>query len=902
LTEKKFGSYGAVFGGAAYLSMPANADFNFADGTWTVDLWGKFTNFTNNQVLFYQKTDIDKVAFTSGSQAPVAGSIIVGAISSAYATVDNVTVSSGTWAGGDAAGYLYVQSRSGTYQAEDLGISGGAANVMTIGGATSDAGDNFIQLYINTSGQPTILIHECYGAGSDVVNMSSAFALTTATWCHVEISQNGNSWYLFVDGVLKYTGSSTARAKNYIGDVQLGYNNTNYLLGYLDEYRVSSTTRHTATFTPPAAAYSSATNVANVYVGSTKPLKGGKWYVKTANGATAAVSGSTWTNSGWTALTSLADGTSVGGKTLAQTGSITFDSTVANAKLRYIDGKLQYFYWFVFTGIDPTTTIYHMTLDAPFQRIVDFWDGVERAVDSFFKYTTTYQDLTLNVVDNTFTVADTSTYADLSTMAAYAGGNNCLLAGFFERLACFNIGIPDGKKNTTAGTTMSIDYWDGAQFTSVGAVIDGTSEGGISFSKSGTVSFTPPDSWLVFQTTIANNSTPMYYYRIRFDQALSAAVAIYYIAGIPGQVDIRGYKFPLHSQDRLMLCCNMDGNRNSMLVGATDTSQVFNGSDSFAVDFGGREELTCGCTVFSMYASTLYNITLIFKDQELWGLISTDNGWKRYKIASIGCAAPDTLDVAIIPPVEGETQLANRCLAVWCTGDGVYTSDGRHPANVSYDIRDLFDQNSPTHVNLSYIKSFSGFVDDARNEYHLLVALTTGTVTILDAEYVLDMRKWKWFKVERGIRIQCGLSVVDAYGNSHSYGFTNTGYMERLEYGTTFDGNPIVPILWFGDFTLTEGDPLTENSITAIIPYMASKLTASDLTLTHYVDCAAVGTDYTVDMAGANRVVFPVSPANSIPGLFHSFKMTITTTDETCNFQPFVLGLFYQPVRDHDYV
>ncbi|MFA6315741.1 MAG: hypothetical protein WC648_05240 [Candidatus Paceibacterota bacterium] len=74
------------------------------------------------------------VAFTSGGTTEITeNTALVGATSGATATAKRILLTSGTWAGGDAAGTLILYTQVGTFQAENLNISGGAANVATIG-------------------------------------------------------------------------------------------------------------------------------------------------------------------------------------------------------------------------------------------------------------------------------------------------------------------------------------------------------------------------------------------------------------------------------------------------------------------------------------------------------------------------------------------------------------------------------------------------------------------------------------------------------------------------------------------------------------------------------------------------------------------------------------------------
>ena len=75
--------------------------------------------------------------FTSGGTYEIIpGDTVVGATSAATARVVAVSLSSGTWAAGTAAGTLTVDTHTGTFQAENLNV-GGNTNVASIAGAMS---------------------------------------------------------------------------------------------------------------------------------------------------------------------------------------------------------------------------------------------------------------------------------------------------------------------------------------------------------------------------------------------------------------------------------------------------------------------------------------------------------------------------------------------------------------------------------------------------------------------------------------------------------------------------------------------------------------------------------------------------------------------------------------------
>lgn len=84
-------------------------------------------NSTSNAIGWL--SELGALAFTTGTTAMVAGDTVTGGTSGATATVARVVLSSGTWAGGTAAGELWVNNTSGTFQDDESlsGTGGGAA-------------------------------------------------------------------------------------------------------------------------------------------------------------------------------------------------------------------------------------------------------------------------------------------------------------------------------------------------------------------------------------------------------------------------------------------------------------------------------------------------------------------------------------------------------------------------------------------------------------------------------------------------------------------------------------------------------------------------------------------------------------------------------------------------------
>lgn len=82
------------------------------------------------------------VPFDAGqSEGPIkVGDTITGLTSSATGVVTGVVVTSGTWAGDDAAGYLFIKSKTGTFQ-NDESLQVSATTLATSNTGTLFAGD-----------------------------------------------------------------------------------------------------------------------------------------------------------------------------------------------------------------------------------------------------------------------------------------------------------------------------------------------------------------------------------------------------------------------------------------------------------------------------------------------------------------------------------------------------------------------------------------------------------------------------------------------------------------------------------------------------------------------------------------------------------------------------------------
>jgi hypothetical protein len=590
-----------------------------------------------------------------------------------------------------------------------------------------------------------------------------------------------------------------------------------------------------------------------------------------------------------------------------------------------------YWYRFQITNADTTTTIYKVTLVAPIQQITDIWDGVYRTIGSFQYYkaaTPGYQDFTSNVSSDTFNSLDEGTYAKLG---GFTFASDALYVGAFERLFGFKVSFIGGFSNTNA-CNMNVFYWNGIAWTPVSGLNDGTKTGLISFNKGGTVVWDPPTIPSEFKQVLAGSSgrtgisvryipevgdsyyitnppsnpistIDLYYYKITFTgdgtttafptESTTVGVRPYNMTFIPAPTEITGYKFAIEHAQRLWLCNNTSGEANIAVASSLDTSQIFNGTDSFKQYFGDDTGLVGAVTLYSKVATVINNTALFFKQNETWALDDiaptysgqTPTKGSRLISGSIGCVAPYTIDSADV-----EVSPANfRRVAIWQSQQGIMVSFGESPIDITGDISDLFDPMRDIYLGASVLATCHGFIDPQKNEYHWIIP---GVTT-----YVFDITRKKWYEAPRTAttRLIGGIVLYDIYGVSYIYGF-GANYMWRLDNGYTFDGEDIPCSFRFGDIALDNGSIFARTSIksTKLIAKSLST-SANDINFYHYGDGAtAASTFKAITPTNAGKRIFgEVKPNSAGSNIFHSFKYAFNVNASATGFEPIYVGINY---------
>lgn len=533
---------------------------------------------------------------------------------------------------------------------------------------------------------------------------------------------------------------------------------------------------------------------------TTRPIQSVKVYVSDPNTVADTLEFNYWNGTAYAAVSNLVDGTESGGIPLAQTGIISFDSTVSTAKLHHFQDRYLYAYQMYLPS--GSADIYEITCNMPMQDITNVWDGIYRVPIQCQVYTaadTAYEDFTLHVSESSTVNTPVGCILDGFTTS------DTLTLMFEEQMSAIKCTMLGNLLNKVA-SVITVKYWDGDAWQSL-TVIDGTTESGKCFAKSGVISWEPPTDEK--KTTLF--STLGYAYQITVSVKLTGTkagaeeVVIDIINGIPSNKPIEVYKFPVNYKNKLFLCGYTEGNQGNRIdYCANNAPDVWNGEDSSLDGFqsifvGGVEELTAAAQLYNRYGSNIFTTLIIFKNSEMY-LLTGDGplDYKLYPVSfTVGCPAPKTLTTAEVGLDVGAD--AARNVVLWVSHTGPMMFDGATLTKAT-GLENYFDPNENEAVNWDHLSKAQGWFDSTYGEWNIL--LPTGTSTELDSWFVYDILRKKWFKKEVGLndKIISGFNVIATSGDQYVYGGSSTGKIFQLETGTSWDGAPITYVVQPGDF------------------------------------------------------------------------------------------------------
>jgi hypothetical protein len=651
---------------------------------------------------------------------------------------------------------------------------------------------------------------------------------------------------------------------------------------------------------------------------SSRPMQAAKYYVSTANTTASTLNAWAYTASGWTDLTNGAgwnDGTTASSKALAQTGTVTFDSDYTSSIPYHFEGL--YFYAYRFQLTAGSATVSQITINAPWQAIVDIWDGVPiQPIEFEYQDNTAWEEYTLEVNYETGIAYVDEIGADIG---GFIAADDEIIIMFEDRMSAIRWEMIAAKSNTNS-SNATIKYWDGDSWVTVGTVTDETSVGGVSLAQTGLMSWNPPAETV--EHPYRGFGTTAYAYQVTFSANLSATIVVDIITGVPAQITIKPFKFPSQYKNRRLLAgYTIGGEGNRVDFSMANAPDTFNGLDSSqdgiqSLYFGGNEPLTAGAELYNRYGSQIFSSWVAYKDTEIYILKgSSPEDFDIDMISDeIGCPAPLTLDVVSGYQVVEDVQRNGH---IFLSFSGPKFFDG----TTIYHIRGIdkyFDSSHADVIDFSNIENARGWVDPEYFEYNLVLP---GDVWV-----VYDLKRKKWYQKSTGTAAtpHAGWRVTDTDGTQYVYGGVDTGFMMRLENGTSWSGTAITQKLITGDFWPSKN--VWDKTLIRYLKIVTNRIATSHVVeIDHLADGDAeegvdarwadtlhgiwADTDHgawvaysapeiQLDLtAGTNRIVSATSPANLL-GWTHAFKFEVDTTTTERAFEPIMFAIMYQYIRD----
>jgi len=430
-----------------------------------------------------------------------------------------------------------------------------------------------------------------------------------------------------------------------------------------------------------------ATNPHCIFIKTKVPAKELAFVMKTANDAASGTAVLYYWNgasAAWTAASDFVDGTNDSTRTFGQSGSMTWTSPGAAEQEKYMFGENGFWYQIrIVTTAISNADVASVTFDdgGP-QPLRNIWDGNDvYCVEAQF-------------YDNTN--ANYEIYGAAAIDVGSMGTSDKLYVACADKIEALYID-PGSIPNTPTTQAITIKYWDGTQFATVGTVVDGTN----GLANAGWVTFARKAA----QPTDFNHSKyRAYWYEITFSEALDASmnIAISYMPYFDiSEFGSSGFTNCVW-KDRACYSFNQYG--PYVYVSNTGRPMVLNGNDYGILKAGDGRYNPIKCQ------KKFVNELMVWQEEigNEGGCITLFEGYSPTNFGKLVLSSKiGTMNAKSAVVVDGimtktETDARIKTLAFFLSRYGVYVTDGRTVSPVSGDINNYFDPQNSECINITY--------------------------------------------------------------------------------------------------------------------------------------------------------------------------------------------------------
>lgn len=667
-----------------------------------------------------------------------------------------------------------------------------------------------------------------------------------------------------------------------------------------------------------------------IYVGSPYDLTGVKFYVASANASTSTIAGTYWNTDSWDALTTT-DGTTSGGKALAQTGSVTW--TAVTPTVRHLNGAV--LRWYRFEISAGSATIYKVSVEAPFQTLKDVWNQSEMTCTALQAVRSgAYEDYTYQVES-----IDSATDAVYAASLGGLTSSDSVTVMFDDRAMGMNVAMYTAKCNAAIAEIAYLDYNTGEGWAHVNYFSDGTENdaGTSTLAKSGTIWWTPPAKNAEHPIELYGRKG--YAYKLTFTGTLTDGsshdgTSVDFIGGITAPLDMLGYEGVGVYNKRIML---VDGNRVD--YSQTDYPWIFNGVDSSdnlrsSLYFGDENPIVATASLYNRYGSNLIETWVALKktsSYSLSGVQSNPAYPEPFSIKTIsdtkGCAAPKTVCSYVMPPDDVNPEMG---AVVWLDYSSPVFFNGQTPSKIP-GIENYFDQTQDECINYEAIDKSVAYIDHNHNQWNLIIP--TGDSTVLNTWLVYDFKYKRWFEKDPAALTpvewdvsgddvlwddsgdvvywntglgtdnypQAVASVIDDNGARYNYGHINDGTVKRLDHSQTWDTVPIYQRLVTGAFSPTVSDQFgfwTRSILRGIRLQCGTSEEDANTLINVFTDGDISPTYYYIPIDGEGIVAKNDRASYNIAETGSVFQAAFTTITSESKWYPLAWGFKARKVRN----
>ncbi len=490
--------------------------------------------------------------------------------------------------------------------------------------------------------------------------------------------------------------------------------------------------------------------------------------VTAANGSAAVMQGQYW-NGTWTSLASFTDNTITSGKSLAISGTMTWTAPT-DIIPHYQFGENGWWYRFSLSSgaLDAEVEVSEVTYEAPWQDLVNLWDGVEVDV------------IEVQLEDNSESIFKTFPSAGIELDSITSSDKVNFSAA--DPIAGFYIDV-GSKPNTTGSTTINAVYaWDGDTYNSVSNLSDGTD----GLSKSGWVTFTKPTT--IQARHFQDSKYDAYWYYFTVDKTFNNDVLV--------DIQYMPY-FDINELGRVGRCNAVWKDRaiytfgkspQYLYVSWNSEPMVLNGDDFTTLKAGdGR-------------ANEITSMKKFYGELMVWqaekgsegGCLTLFQGDEPGRFGKLPLSDEvgtfSSKSSVVVNGVVTSTATDEKIVtaAYFISKQGVFMSDGLNVWSISDDIQNYFDPKKSECIRHGYGDEHFIFYDPTENV--LRMGLVSGSsATTPNKYFVYDVIDQKWLTDTPAQHFSCMANVEAASGNVpiiQLAGGDNDGLIYRTNTGS----------------------------------------------------------------------------------------------------------------------